>query len=189
VPFAGEVAWLEWWTKSSARELLLGSGVGSARAELRRNSCSRRRRGNPVPRPRQQLQTDYPLFPKRFGDATLKPALPTAPPGWDVPVHGLWEGRLPRTGPPNPAALPRRPTAKLVVSCRSPRQRRRIPSYSVVLSFTPVTPYSRKFGVATRTPFLPTAGIRNVSCTEFPVPSASTVLALPIDPLGTNNSG
>ena len=32
MPFAGEVAWLEWWTKSSARELLLGSGVGSARA-------------------------------------------------------------------------------------------------------------------------------------------------------------
>jgi len=62
VPLAGDVAWLEWWTKSSARELLLGSGVGSARAELRRNSCSRRRRGNPVPRPRQRLQTDYPLL-------------------------------------------------------------------------------------------------------------------------------
>ncbi len=44
MPFAGDVAWLEWWTKSSARELLLGSGVRPARAELRRNSCSRRRR-------------------------------------------------------------------------------------------------------------------------------------------------
>src|SRR2546425_6662044 len=33
VPLAGDVAWLEWWTKSSARELLLGSGVGSARAD------------------------------------------------------------------------------------------------------------------------------------------------------------
>src|SRR6266852_7963343 len=44
VPLAGDVAWLEWWTKSSARELLLGSGVRPARAELRRNSCSRRRR-------------------------------------------------------------------------------------------------------------------------------------------------
>src|SRR2546425_1210965 len=173
VPLAGDAAWLEWWTKSSARELLLGPGVGSARAELRRNSCSRRRRAW------------EPRNPARASGCT--PCQPLRRVG--MPVHGLWEGRLPGTGPPNPAALPRRPTAKLVVNCRSPLQRRRIPSYSVVLSFTPVTPYSRKFGVATRTPFLPTAGIRNVSCTEFPVPSASTVLALPIDPLGTNNSG
>src|SRR5712691_6295194 len=49
--------------------------------------------------------------------------------------------------------------------------------------------YCKKFGGAVARPFLPVAGIRIVSCTEFPVPSARTVLVLPSDPLETNNSG
>src|SRR2546426_7049557 len=65
VPFAGDVAWLEWWTKSSARELLLDSGVPSAHASCAETGAAAGVvRGNPVTTPRASgcRLTTYSLF-------------------------------------------------------------------------------------------------------------------------------
>src|SRR2546426_7378571 len=113
VPLAGDVAWLDWWTKSSARELLLGSAVGLlVRSCVETVAAAGGVRGNPVPRPRQRLQTDYPPFPNRFGGAALKPALPTTPSGWDARSRPL--GRPP--SPHRPTQPGSSPPAPDVVS-------------------------------------------------------------------------
>jgi len=127
-------------TSSSGVELLLGSGVGSARAELRRNTCSRRRRAwEPSNHARASGCTlTTPSFPRRFGGAALKPALPTTPPGLGCPFTAFGKAVFPAQALPTRQLSPGARRGKLVASCRSPRQRRRIPSYSVVLSFTPL---------------------------------------------------
>ena len=65
MPFAGDVAWLEWWTKLSARELLLDSGVPSAHASCAETGAAAGVvRGNPVTTPRASgcRLTTYSLF-------------------------------------------------------------------------------------------------------------------------------